>query len=223
MITKICRYNTRQVIPRTIRTNRSTFIPILLTSRIMSLRHNSSTTTTGSKTLQPATFAIPKDPPPPKQQPEVPQEDIDDFRATRLIQGITNLRIAITQRASDKLNAIAADEPNPKDCALSISVQSGGCHGFQYDLHLDSIKKCMDDNEDLLVFERETGGKLMIDELSLEILQDSKLDYTKELIGSQFKIVDSPYTSSSCGCGGSFDFDFDKLEKKKQQEAAQIE
>ncbi|KAJ9100285.1 hypothetical protein QFC19_005638 [Naganishia cerealis] len=60
-------------------------------------------------------------------------------------------------------------------------------------------------------------ANLAIDESSLEILQESKIDYTKELIGSSFKVVESPYTSTECGCGASFDFDFDKLEKKKQQ------
>lgn len=220
MISKVCRYNTR-IIPRTTFPKRPHQISAFLVSshKILSLRYNSSTTST-SKTLKSASFAVPKDPPPPKQEPNVPQQDIDDFRATKLIQGMTDLHLAITSRASDKLNSIAAEEPNPQDCALMVSIQSGGCHGFQYDLHLSSLSKELAENEDLLVFERESGGKIMIDESSLEILQDSKLDYTKELIGSQFKIVDSPYTSSSCGCGSSFEFDFDKLAKKKSEEAA---
>ena len=78
-----------------------------------------------------------------------------------------------------------------------------------------------EDPEDVFVFAREEGnlkGRLVLDDSSLTILQDSKVDYTKELIGSQFKVVDSPYTSTSCGCGASFDFDFEKLEKKQSEE-----
>lgn len=44
-----------------------------------------------------------------------------------------------------------------------------------------------------------------MDEPSLELLKGSKIDYTMELIGSQFKIVDNPHATSSCGCGTSFD------------------
>lgn len=47
--------------------------------------------------------------------------------------------------------------------------------------------------------------KIILDEPSLELLQGSKVDFTMELIGSEFKIVDNPHASSSCGCGTSFD------------------
>ncbi|KAK8076709.1 hypothetical protein PG994_003981 [Apiospora phragmitis] len=49
------------------------------------------------------------------------------------------------------------------------------------------------------------GPKIVLDGPSLELLKGSKVDYTMELIGSQFKIVDNPLASSSCGCGTSFD------------------
>jgi iron-sulfur cluster assembly 2 len=47
--------------------------------------------------------------------------------------------------------------------------------------------------------------KIVLDLPSLELLKGSKVDYTMELIGSQFKIVDNPLATSSCGCGTSFD------------------
>ncbi|RYO96326.1 hypothetical protein DL765_011621 [Monosporascus sp. GIB2] len=47
--------------------------------------------------------------------------------------------------------------------------------------------------------------KVVLDGPSLELLKGSKLDFTMELIGSQFKIVDNPHATSSCGCGTSFD------------------
>lgn len=48
-------------------------------------------------------------------------------------------------------------------------------------------------------------AKVVMDEPSLELLSGSTVDYTTELIGSQFKIVDNPRATSNCGCGTSFD------------------
>ena len=116
-----------------------------------------------------------------------------------------------------KLTEIAESDQNP-DSALKIKVESGGCHGFQYNMDLTNVKDELSKNKDLVVFQRSDNdkAKVIFDESSLEILQDSKVDYTKELIGSSFKVVDSPYTSTSCGCGSSFDFDFEKLQKAKE-------
>jgi iron-sulfur cluster assembly 2 len=48
-------------------------------------------------------------------------------------------------------------------------------------------------------------AKVAMDTPSLELLSGSTVDYTTELIGSQFKIVDNPRATSNCGCGTSFD------------------
>lgn len=50
-----------------------------------------------------------------------------------------------------------------------------------------------------------SAPKIIIDQPSLDLLKGSKVDFTMELIGSQFKIVDNPMATSSCGCGTSFD------------------
>ena len=57
--------------------------------------------------------------------------------------------------------------------------------------------------------EEDAGGKAVVimDEPSLELLKGSTVDFTTELIGSQFKIVGNPRAKSSCGCGTSFDID----------------
>lgn len=143
---------------------------------------------------------------------------VNEFANTKLVNGKTDLKIGITDRAQEKLNNIAQEDKNP-DSGLLITVESGGCHGFQYDIKLTNVSDELKKNPDLLVFKRDGDqiAQLIIDESSLQILQDSKLDYTKELIGSQFKVVDSPYTTSACGCGSSFDFDFDKLAEKNSK------
>ncbi|GME36961.1 iron-sulfur cluster assembly 2 like mitochondrial [Neofusicoccum parvum] len=93
-------------------------------------------------------------------------------------------------------------DKNP-DLLLRITVESGGCHGFQYLMSLTNMSEISQEED--TVFEGADGTKIVLDEPSLELLKGSKVDYTMELIGSQFKIVDNPAASSSCGCGTSFD------------------
>jgi iron-sulfur cluster assembly accessory protein len=118
------------------------------------------------------------------------------------------MTIDITPRAAHRLQTISETDKNP-DLALRVTVESGGCHGFQYLMSLVSTSD-IDASEDTL-FENEAarGGeykaKVVIDEPSLELLKGSSIDYTMELIGSQFKVTGIPGAKSSCGCGTSFD------------------
>ncbi|MCJ1306692.1 hypothetical protein MMC25_000335 [Agyrium rufum] len=121
--------------------------------------------------------------------------------------------VDITPRAAKRLREIQQQDHNPS-LALRVTVQSGGCHGFQYLMSLtnlkDQFKNVSEDAEfEDTIFETPDveGGKarVVMDEASLELLKGSSVDYTMELIGSQFKIVGNPAASSSCGCGTSFD------------------
>lgn len=168
---------------------------------------------------------------------------------------------------------------NNPHLALRISVESGGCHGFQYLMSLTSLPPLQSSassasasssetshpppetsidppnltsadaektaaevapstttsaspsapsiSEDDIIFSwvKDDGApgpssaeesskpdllapgvpKVILDAPSLELLKGSKVDFTMELIGSQFKIVDNPLATSSCGCGTSFD------------------
>lgn len=111
--------------------------------------------------------------------------------------------ISIAPRASNRLQKISTGDNNP-NLALRVSVESGGCHGFQYLMDLVDLSKNPPTEEDT-VFQGEKGEKIVIDEPSLELLSGSTVDYTMELIGSQFKITGIPGATSSCGCGTSFD------------------
>ncbi|KAL1311242.1 hypothetical protein AAFC00_001432 [Neodothiora populina] len=115
-----------------------------------------------------------------------------------------DMLIEIMPRASHRLSAISETDNNP-NLALRVSVESGGCHGFQYLMSLTDTES-IDKDEDT-VFESEDGksAKVIMDEPSLELLKGSKIDYTMELIGSQFKVTGIPGATSSCGCGSSFD------------------
>ncbi|KAB2575999.1 Iron-sulfur assembly protein 2 [Lasiodiplodia theobromae] len=110
--------------------------------------------------------------------------------------------VGITPRAAHRLKQIMTQDKNP-NLVLRITVESGGCHGFQYLMSLTEMSEISQEED--TVFEGPDGARIVLDEPSLELLKGSKVDYTMELIGSQFKIVDNPAASSSCGCGTSFD------------------
>lgn len=97
-----------------------------------------------------------------------------------------------------------AKDSNPF-LALRITVESGGCHGFQYLMSLVNVSSISSDDDTVFEASDESGARVVMDEPSLELLKGSKVDYTMELIGSQFKVVGNPAASSSCGCGTSFD------------------
>ncbi|KAL8774507.1 MAG: hypothetical protein Q9209_000880 [Squamulea sp. 1 TL-2023] len=112
--------------------------------------------------------------------------------------------IDITERAAKRLQEIMAKESNPS-LILRVTVESGGCHGFQYLMSLTNISAVSPEDDTVFEASDGSGAKVVMDEPSLELLKGSKVDFTMELIGSQFKIVGNPAATSSCGCGTSFD------------------
>ena len=80
---------------------------------------------------------------------------------------------------------------------LRVSVSGGGCSGFQYGFAFDRTV-----NDDDLTFERD-GVTVVVDDVSLDLLNGAEVDFVEELIGASFQ-VRNPNASSSCGCGTSF-------------------
>lgn len=103
--------------------------------------------------------------------------------------------MTLTQTAAERIKAILAKQPEAK--LLRISIDGGGCSGFSYKFNLDDTV-----NPDDLVVERD-GAQVAIDEMSLELLRGSEIDFSTELIGAAFKI-NNPNATAACGCGTSF-------------------
>ena len=103
-------------------------------------------------------------------------------------------KIEITDNAQEHIATVLK-----KDSAkyFRITVLGGGCAGFQYKFDFEKLK-----NEDDILIHNEKID-VIIDETSMELIQNSKIDYVHELIGSSFKIT-NPQATSSCGCGTSF-------------------
>jgi iron-sulfur cluster assembly accessory protein len=103
--------------------------------------------------------------------------------------------INVSDRAATKIGQILKKEP--EGTMLRVSVEGGGCSGFQYKFDMDR-EKAADD----LVIERQ-GAIVLIDPVSSQYLAGSEIDYVDDLIGAAFKI-NNPNATASCGCGTSF-------------------
>jgi iron-sulfur cluster assembly accessory protein len=107
----------------------------------------------------------------------------------------TQHSVSVSTNAAARINAITASEPTNK--LLRLSVEGGGCSGFQYKFDLVAER-----DPDDLVIEKE-GATVLVDPISLPFLEGAELDYVQELIGASFK-VNNPNAQASCGCGTSF-------------------
>ena len=103
--------------------------------------------------------------------------------------------IALTERAARRINEIMAGEP--AGSMLRISVNGGGCSGFQYAFDVDATRQ----DDDLVV--EQDGATVLVDEVSLQYMDGSVIDFVDDLIGQSFKI-ENPQATASCGCGTSF-------------------
>jgi iron-sulfur cluster assembly accessory protein len=103
--------------------------------------------------------------------------------------------VTITERAARRISEIVTGEPGT--LMLRVSVEGGGCSGFQYKFDLVSAGE-----PDDFVIER-GGARVLIDPVSLNYLEGSEIDFAEDLIGSAFKI-NNPNATASCGCGTSF-------------------
>jgi iron-sulfur cluster insertion protein len=104
--------------------------------------------------------------------------------------------VTISDSAVRRIAQLLAQEGDG-EAMLRVSVSGGGCSGFQYGFSFDNVR-----NDDDRLFERD-GARVVIDEISLELLNGSVLDFVEDLSGSSFAIR-NPNATASCGCGSSF-------------------
>jgi iron-sulfur cluster insertion protein len=107
----------------------------------------------------------------------------------------STLPIALTPSAAARVAVIAAKQSKP--AILRLSVDGGGCSGFQYKFGLadaaepdDAVAQC-------------DGVTLVVDSVSLDLVQGARVDFVESLGGAAFR-VDNPQAASGCGCGSSF-------------------
>jgi iron-sulfur cluster assembly accessory protein len=103
--------------------------------------------------------------------------------------------VTVTERAARRIGEILGREA--PGTMLRVSVEGGGCSGFQYKFDMDSARA-----DDDVVLER-GGAVVLIDAVSLNYLAGSEIDFVDDLIGAAFR-VNNPQAKAACGCGTSF-------------------
>jgi iron-sulfur cluster insertion protein len=104
-------------------------------------------------------------------------------------------RLILSASAAKRIHALNAQAGTNE--MFRITVNGGGCSGFQYEFKMDAQL-----NDDDLTFERD-GSILVTDETSLDLIAGSEVDFVDDLMGAYFQ-VKNPNATSSCGCGTSF-------------------
>src|SRR3954453_18181188 len=103
--------------------------------------------------------------------------------------------ITVSERAARQIGRILQTEP--PGTMLRVTVEGGGCSGFQYKFDMDRTREADD-----VVITRD-NATVLIDPVSLAYLAGSEIDFVDDLIGTSFRI-NNPQAKSSCGCGTSF-------------------
>ena len=93
----------------------------------------------------------------------------------------------LTDAAAARIAVIA--EKLAKPAILRLSVEGGGCSGFQYKFGLADTPESDD------AISEKDGVKLLVDPVSL--------DFVESLGGAAFR-VENPQAAAGCGCGSSF-------------------
>ncbi len=103
--------------------------------------------------------------------------------------------VTLTERAARRIGEILKTEP--PGAMLRVSVEGGGCSGFQYKFDFEQ-NSAPDD----IVLVRD-GATVLIDPVSARYMAGAEIDFVEDLIGASFKI-NNPVAAASCGCGTSF-------------------
>jgi iron-sulfur cluster assembly accessory protein len=103
--------------------------------------------------------------------------------------------VTVSERAARRIGEILKTEP--AGTMLRVSVEGGGCSGFQYKFDMERERA----EDDLLIAHE--GAVVLIDPVSVRYMAGSEIDFVEDLIGASFK-VKNPNATASCGCGTSF-------------------
>lgn len=103
--------------------------------------------------------------------------------------------LAVSDKAAKRIDDILKSET--VGAMMRVSVEGGGCSGFQYKFSIDT----MIGSDDFVI--EKNGIRVLVDSVSAPFLSGSELDFVTELMGQSFQIR-NPNATASCGCGTSF-------------------
>lgn len=102
-------------------------------------------------------------------------------------------QLNLSDACISKLKEICKDQS-----FLRVTVEGGGCSGFQYKFELDNVV-----HQDDIEFGA-MEARVVIDNTSLIYCAGATVDYHNELIRSGFRIIGNPQAEQGCSCGSSF-------------------
>ena len=139
--------------------------------------------------------------------------------------------VTITEAAATEVQKfMVAEQVAPEVGGLRVSVQPGGCSGFNYTLDLTEVQKDSDEAwsftygrtpavSTAALGEESNGGgtatatatsggetftvTVVCDPKSYLYLNGTVIDFKDEIMGSGF-VFNNPNSTSTCGCGSSF-------------------
>lgn len=117
--------------------------------------------------------------------------------AVEELPGYSSSELRVTKAAVDKIKELQKKRQDP-DLGLRLLVSGGGCSGFQY---VFEIEKNVGEGDHVL---EEDGVRVVCDEVSLNFVRGSTIDYESDLIQSKFVVSENPNAEIGCGCGSSF-------------------
>lgn len=103
-------------------------------------------------------------------------------------------QISLSPSAAKRVAFIATRQGKP--AVLRLTVDGGGCAGFSYRFSLGEA-------EEGDAVATTDGVNLVVDPVSLELVDGSLVDFVEDLGGASFKVT-NPNAASGCGCGSSF-------------------
>lgn len=103
--------------------------------------------------------------------------------------------ITLTDSAANRIKDMISKRGS--GIGLRVGVTESGCSGYRY--ALDYAESVADDD----VVIEQAGAKVVVDQKSLSIIEDTELDFVKEGLNQSFKF-NNPNATSECGCGESF-------------------
>jgi len=112
-----------------------------------------------------------------------------------LDQTTSNTALTLTEAAAKRVAQIARAKGT--EPILRLSVEGGGCSGFQYKFEL---ARSVEPDDRVSVCD---GVKLVVDPVSFDLVAGSTVDFVESLGGAAFR-VDNPQAAAGCGCGSSF-------------------
>ena len=105
--------------------------------------------------------------------------------------------LTITEFGAQKAREILSKN-NKENAAVRVFVKSGGCSGYSYGMAIDD--RTLDGDQ----FFDSNGVKLVVDKMSLPLLDGAMVDFVENMMGGGFSVVSNPNATSNCGCGHSF-------------------